>query len=111
MTSIQPTHEVTPADLHNYDALGHESCNHHFTHDGTDDRWLLDHNTVPAAPSTEKHLNIVNQVTIRANKVDVGQDTIYRPEVMKTIEAEIDRLNPLLRKISMDIHGMLLLRC
>ena len=108
MSSQQDSQEVTPADLHNCHALGHEACSYHFTHDGTDSRWLLDSKISLSIPPTEKLLNVVHQVMLRARKVQVpakDKDDIYRPEVMRTIETEIDRLNPQLREINIKIHG------
>ena len=34
-----------------------------------------------------------------------GTDDVYRPEVMKTIENTLDELDPVLRELSLKIHG------
>lgn len=103
--------EESPSDLHNHDALHcGDACAHHFTHDGGEDRWLLDHRLVPEIPATEKLLALVHNAVVRARKIAVPanatKEDIYRPEVMKTIEAELDALSPQLREINTKIHGM-----
>ncbi|KAJ7202799.1 hypothetical protein GGX14DRAFT_652879 [Mycena pura] len=95
------------ADLHKRAGVGHESCTYHFTHDGVDERWLLSHDHAPSAPSTEKLLNVVHQVVVNARVVKAiaaNRNDIYRPEVMQTIEDEIDMLGPRLVDLSMQIH-------
>ena len=99
---------ITPADLHNYEALDNECCFFQFPHNGVGDPWLLDRRAIPRSPSTEKLLNVMNQVVIQAKTVKTAakdKDVIYRQDVMKTIEAAIDGLSSKLRNISMSIHS------
>lgn len=95
--------------LEDHEGLHYDPCCYNLTLDGTDDRWLLNQELVASTAATEKVLEVVHGITFRAETLAIPEapvkSDIYRPEVMKTIKDEIDRLSPRLRDLSLKIHG------
>ena len=103
---------VDTSFLEDHEGLHQDVCCYQVTHGDTEDQWLLDTKLGPTG-TTEKVLNTINNIPFRAETVAVpgaaAEDDIYRPEVMNTIEQEIDRLSPQLRDLSLKIHSRYML--
>lgn len=98
---------------HHHDAL-HHACSYTFHHGDPKDRWFL---VTDALLAQVKHVQegpvshhqlVSHALFTRVHAATPGteKDDIYRPEVMKTIEDEIDSFNATLLDISLKIHGM-----
>ena len=88
-----------------------EPCSHYFAVDGGESAWLLNRRAQQVPRTEHAQPPTTDSLAVRAHKVQVvgkDRDDIYRPEVMKTIEEEIDRLDPGLREVSLKIHGQLI---
>ncbi|EKM61617.1 uncharacterized protein PHACADRAFT_135410 [Phanerochaete carnosa HHB-10118-sp] len=90
--------------LEDHEGLHQDVCCYAIAHGDANDQWLLDPNLVAPTASTEKVLNTLHDIAFSADTFSVPSG-IYRPEVMETIEQEIDRLSPQLRELSLKIHA------
>ncbi|KAF9462825.1 hypothetical protein BDZ94DRAFT_1260403 [Collybia nuda] len=98
---------TTDTDYH--DVL-HHACSYTFHHGDPNDRWFL----AGDAALSEVHANHIHEglhlakhtllSRVLAAKPGAERDDIYRPEVMRTIEEEIDSFNDALRELNLKIH-------
>lgn len=97
---------------HHHDAL-HHACSYTFHHGDPKDRWFFATDAVLAQVKhahddlvSHRHL-VSHALFARAHAATPGaeKDDIYKPEVMKTIEDEIDSFDAALRDINLKLHS------